>query len=158
MKKQLKIILLASHLALFGAGVGLGIYILPILTAQENATIAEIEEVQKVAKYSGEFKKDQKGGDALHWANGQLFVTDNEIVFKGDVAPGPDYKIYLTKKQATDKESFLDIKKEAILIGELKNFGNFKKTIPASVNVNEFTTVQIWCEHFSKFIGSAKYQ
>jgi len=26
MKKQLKIILLASHLALFGAGVGLGIY------------------------------------------------------------------------------------------------------------------------------------
>ena len=80
MKKQLKIILLASHLALFGAGVGLGIYILPILTAQENATIAEIEEVQKVAKYSGEFKKDQKGSDALHWANGQLFVTDNEIV------------------------------------------------------------------------------
>ncbi|WP_258925551.1 DM13 domain-containing protein [Pseudomonas paracarnis] len=40
----------------------------------------------------------------------------------------------------------------------MKNFGNFKKTIPASVNVNEFTTVQIWCEHFSKFIGSAKYQ
>ncbi len=36
MKKQLKIILLASHLALFGAGVGLGIYILPILTAQEK--------------------------------------------------------------------------------------------------------------------------
>ncbi|MEG0269115.1 MAG: hypothetical protein RR821_02585, partial [Clostridia bacterium] len=49
----------------------------------EDYSIAEIEEVQKVAKYSGEFKKDQKGSDALHWANGQLFVTDNEIVFKG---------------------------------------------------------------------------
>ncbi|MGZ7459384.1 DM13 domain-containing protein [Pseudomonas sp. Ma2-10] len=158
MKKQLKILLLASHLAFFGVGVGLGIYILPILTAQENATLSDIEAVKKVASFSGKFEKDQKGSDALHWANGELYVSEHNLVFKGDVAPGPDYKIYLTKTQATDKESFLAIKKEAILVGELKNFGNFKKTIPDSVNVNEFTTVQIWCERFSKFIGSAKYQ
>lgn len=158
MRMRLIVILLASHLALFGLGVGIGIYILPILTATENASLNEVEEVKKVATYGGSFTKEQKGSDALHWAEGELYVSDHEIAFKGEVAPGPDYKIYLTKTQATDEESFLAIKKDARLIGELKNFGNFTMTIPDSININEFTTVQIWCERFSKFIGSANYQ
>lgn len=158
MKTRIKITLLISHLVVFGAGTGLGIYLLPILTAQENASLSEINDVRKQAKYKGAFTRNQKGSDVFHWAEGEIYVTDNEIAFKGEVAPGPDYKIYLTKKQATDKRSFLEIKKEAVLIGELKNFGNFRKSIPDNVNVNEFTTVQIWCERFSKFIGSAEYR
>lgn len=158
MKTKLKVFLLISHLTFLGAGTGLGIYLLPILTAQENASLNEINDVKKLAKYKGEFNRNQKGSDVFHWAEGELYVTDSEIAFKGQVAPGPDYKIYLTKAQAVDKNSFLEMKKEAVLIGELKNFGNFRKSIPASVNVNEFTTVQIWCERFSKFIGSAVYQ
>ena len=137
-------------MAVLGAGTGLGIYLLPVLTAQENASLNEINDVLKKAKYKGEFTRNQKGSDVFHWAEGELYVTDNEIAFKGEVAPGPDYKIYLTtKKQTVDKSSFLEIKKEAVLIGELKNFCNFRKSIPDSVNVNEFTTVQIWCERFS---------
>jgi hypothetical protein len=158
MKTKLKVFLLISHLTFLGAGTGLGIYLLPILTAQENASLNEINDVKKLAKYKGEFDRNQKGSDVFHWAEGELYVTDSEIAFKGQVAPGPDYKIYLTKAQAVDKNSFLEMKKEAVLIGELKNFGNFRKSIPDSVNVNEFTTVQIWCERFSKFIGSAVYQ
>ncbi|WP_392588979.1 DM13 domain-containing protein (plasmid) [Serratia ureilytica] len=158
MKTKLKVFLLMSHLTFLGAGTGLGIYLLPILTAQENASLNEINDVKKLAKYKGEFNRNQKGSDVFHWAEGELYVTDSEIAFRGQVAPGPDYKIYLTKAQAVDKNSFLEMKKEAVLIGELKNFGNFRKSIPDSVNVNEFTTVQIWCERFSKFIGSAVYQ
>lgn len=158
MKTKLKVFLLISHLTFLGAGTGLGIYLLPILTAQENASLNEINDVKKLAKYKGEFNRNQKGSDVFYWAEGELYVTDSEIAFKGQVAPGPDYKIYLTKAQAVDKNSFLEMKKEAVLIGELKNFGNFRKSIPDSVNVNEFTTVQIWCERFSKFIGSAVYQ
>ncbi|MBN5232545.1 DM13 domain-containing protein [Serratia marcescens] len=158
MKTRIKIIFIFSHLMFLVAGTGLGIYILPILTAQEDISLNEINEVQKKAKYKGEFSRNQKGSDVFHWAEGELYVTDNEIAFNGEVAPGPDYKIYLTKEQAVDKNSFLEIKKEAVMIGELKNFGNFRKNIPNSVNVNDFTTVQIWCERFSKFIGSAKYR
>ncbi|HEI9850648.1 TPA: DM13 domain-containing protein [Serratia marcescens] len=157
MKTKLKVFLLMSHLTFLGAGTGLGIYLLPILTAQENASLNEINDVKKLAKYKGEFNRNQKGSDVFHWAEGELYVTDSEIAFRGQVAPGPDYKIYLTKAQAVDKNSFLEMKKKAVLIGELKNFDNFRKSIPDSVNVNEFTTVQIWCERFSKFIGSAVY-
>lgn len=158
MKTRLKIILLISHLAVLGAGIGLGIYLLPVLTAQENASLNEINDVRNQAKYKGEFTRNQKGSDVFHWAEGKIYVTDHEIAFKGKVAPGPDYKIYLTRKQAMDKNSFLEMKKEAVLIGELRNFGNFRKSIPDNVNINEFTTIQIWCERFSKFIGSAEYR
>lgn len=158
MKTRFKIILLISHLVTLGSGTVLGIYLLPILTAQENATLNEINDVRKLAKYKGVFTRNQKGSDFFHWAEGELYITDKEIAFKGEIAPGPDYKIYLTKRQAVDKTSFLEIKKEAVLIGELKNFGDFRKSIPNRINVDEFTAVQIWCERFSKFIGPAEYQ
>ncbi|MEI0390009.1 hypothetical protein R1M63_27195 [Klebsiella sp. 91681] len=48
MKTRLKVILLISHLAVLGAGTGLGIYLLPILTAQENASLNEINDVRKL--------------------------------------------------------------------------------------------------------------
>lgn len=157
MKRRIKNILMVTHLTMLGLGFGAGIYILPILTAQEDAAFNEIEEVKREAKYSAHFTKNQNGSDALHWANGDLYVSERDIAFRGEVAPGPDYKIYLTKTQAFDGDSFLEMKKDAVLVGELKNFGNFRKAVPLSVDINEFTTVQIWCERFSKFIGSAKY-
>lgn len=150
--------LLASHLAFFSIGVGSGIYILPILTAEQNSSEAEIQAVQQNARYTGLFVKNQKGSNAVHWVDGKLFVTDSQIAFKGTVAPGPDYKIYLTKTLAEDKASFLKIKMESLYIGDLKNFGNFKKQLPNGVNIDDYTTVQIWCERFGQFIGSASYK
>lgn len=158
MKKRLKVAMLASHLALFGVGFGVGIYVLPILTAEKNSTSEEIDSVKKSARFSGEFKKSQKGSNAVHWAEGKLYVNDKEIAFEGSVAPGPDYKIYLTKTYADDRESFMKIKDESLYIGDLKNFGNFKKSLPNGVNVDEYTTVQIWCEQFEQFIASASFK
>ena len=59
MKTRLKVILLISHLAVLGAGTGLGIYLLPILTAQENASLNEINDVRKLAKYKGQQKESR---------------------------------------------------------------------------------------------------
>ncbi|WP_202300946.1 DM13 domain-containing protein [Dryocola clanedunensis] len=158
MKKITKVILLASHLALFGVGIGVGIYILPVLTAESDASTVEIQQVKDAARYTGLFDKNQKGSNAVHWVDGKLYVTDTDIAFEGSVAPGPDYKIYLSKTQADDRQSFLDIKDDSLYIGDLKNFGNFKKSLPNGVNLDEYTTVQIWCERFEQFIGSAKFK
>jgi len=158
MSGKIKAFLAISYLVVFGLGAGLGIYILPILTAKPNATIAQVQDVAKRAVYQGQFSKDQEGSDAVHWAEGKLFVAPDGIAFEGNVAPGPDYKIYFTKEQAHNAKEFLAMKDQAVLIHDLHNFGNFAKPIPSSFDVNEYTTVQIWCEAFSKFIGSAKYR
>ncbi|MGL4861220.1 MAG: DM13 domain-containing protein [Enterobacteriaceae bacterium] len=158
MKCKMTAILLVSHLAVAGLGFAGGIYLLPILTAEKSASYDEIAAVKAVAKYTGTFSKNQKGSDALHWVDGKLYVSGDNIAFEGKIAPGPDYKIYLTKEQANDKETFLAMKDQAVLIGSLKNFDNFVKKIPEHINPDEYTTVQIWCERFSQFIGSAKYK
>lgn len=160
MKSSVKliIVLLVSHFMFFGIGFGAGIYFLPVLTASQNATSEDVQQVKDNARYFGHFTKNQKGSNAVHWADGKLYVSNNEIAFEGSVAPGPDYKIYLTKTRADDRDSFLKIKDDALYIGDLKNFGNFQKTIPEGVNIDDYTTVQIWCERFGQFISSASYQ
>lgn len=47
MKTNIKALFFASHLALFGVGFGVGIYVLPILTAEKNSSADEIKEVKK---------------------------------------------------------------------------------------------------------------
>jgi len=158
MNNKMKVALLISHLCLLGVGFGAGIYVLPILTAEKNSTADEIKSVQNRARFSGIFHKNQKGSNAVHWAEGRLYVSDNEIAFEGSIAPGPDYKIYLTKTYADDRTSFMKIKDESLYIGDLKNFGNFVKVLPNGVDINEYTTVQIWCERFEQFIASAAYR
>ena len=158
MTGKLKAFLALSYLVVFSLGIGLGIYILPILTAQPNAAESEVTRVEQQALYATHFSKDQSGSDALHWAEGKLYVAPHALAFEGEVAPGPDYKIYLTKEQANNAQEFLAMKDQAVLVSELHNFGNFSKVIPANMDVNEYTTVQIWCETFSKFISSAKYR
>ena len=87
MKTRLKVILLISHLAVLGAGTGLGIYLLPILTAQENASLNEINDVRKLAKYKGDFKRNQKGSDVLHWA--AMFFTGQRASFTLPITKSP---------------------------------------------------------------------
>jgi len=74
------------------------------------------------------------------------------------IAPGPHYKIYLTKTQAFDQHSFLQIKHQSALIGDLNNFGDFIKSLPEGIDPQEYCAVQIWSEQFSKFVGSARYR
>nr|MCB7500130.1 hypothetical protein [Enterobacter roggenkampii] len=48
-------------------GFGVGIYVLPILTAEKNSSADEIKEVKNNARYTGAFFKNQKGSNAVHW-------------------------------------------------------------------------------------------
>ena len=99
-----------SHSAILAIGFALGIYLLPIITAPKSVDINEIEKLSSNVIYQTEFKKGQRGNDFLHWGEGKVMITNSEIIFKGKIAPGPDYKIYLTKKYVEHEDEFLPIK------------------------------------------------
>jgi hypothetical protein len=147
-----------SHSAILAIGFALGIYLLPIITAPKPAAISEIEKLSSNVIYQTEFKKGQRGNDFLHWGEGKVMITNSEIIFKGKIAPGPDYKIYLTKKYVEHEDEFLPIKSKAVFISDLKNFENFIIPINSNINFSEYNTIIIWCEAFKEFITSAKYQ
>lgn len=150
--------LIFSHGAVLGIGFALGVYFLPILTAPKSANLSQIEQVVANPVYKAEFKKGQRGNDFFHWGEGQLVITNNEIALKGKVAPGPDYKIYLTKKFIEHEDEFLPIKQNALYVADLKVFENFIVPLDKKINFEDYNTILIWCEAFKEFITSAKYK
>ncbi|MFN8828511.1 MAG: DM13 domain-containing protein [Labrys sp. (in: a-proteobacteria)] len=152
------IILLTSHSIVLAIGFALGIYFLPILIAPDGPDKAIVAEVAQKALYTGEFRRGLKGNDFVHWGEGTVSISATKIVHVGRLAPGPDYKLYLVPTFVEDEQQFLAIKNTAQRIGDIKSFEGFLIDVPATVNVDDYTTVLVWCETFSEFITAAKYR
>lgn len=152
------LVLAASHGVALLIGFGLGIYVLPILTAPPSPDTAVLEEMAAGALYRGEFSRDRQGSDFLHWGEGTISLTPTEVVHTGKLAPGPDYKLYLVPRFVENEDQFLSVKDHAQLIGDVKTFNGFLLKVPAGVDIEQFNSVLIWCETFSEFITSARYR
>ncbi len=147
-----------SHGLFFVLGFGLGIYVLPILTAADPPSTSEMQVLESAEKLTATFRRDLKGSDFFHWGEGEVTVTPTHIAHRGRLAPGPDYKVYLASEFVEDKEAFLAIKDKAVRIGDVKGFSGFLVPVPGSVDVKQYTTVVVWCETFKAFISAAKYR
>ncbi len=152
------LILSGTHLGMLAVGFALGIYLLPILTAPPSLDKSMLASTAQSARYKTEFKRELKGSDFLHWGEGRVSLSARKIVHEGKLAPGPDYKLYLSKSFAEDEAGFLKIKTEAVRIGDVKTFDGFLLEVPENINVDDFSTVIVWCESFGEFITAAKYK
>ncbi len=149
-------LLLFTHVAALAVGFALGIYALPILIAPKGPSVAEVQ--SGVSKYQGKFHRDLKDSDPLHWGEGLLLVSSRRIALLGEIAPGPDYKLYLSPEFVETEEHFKRIKSTMTRVGDVKTFKNFVVEVPDAVDIERFTTVVVWCETFSEFITAAKYK
>ena len=156
MKKLLFVI--ASHAAALGLGFALGIYALPILTAPAAPTSADLTLAVNQAVYTGQFRRDLKDSDALHWGEGIVSLGRQSIVLNGKLAPGPDYKLYLSPEFVETEADFMRLKPRMVRVGDVRTFENFVVLVPESVDISRYNTVIVWCESFSQFITAAKYQ
>ena len=95
-----------------------GVYALPILTAPKARPAAEVNALAKVAVFHGEFHRDLKGSDAFHWGEGTVSVGPRTVSLVGKVAPGPDYKLYLSPEFEARKLSNVD-RVKALYLGGL---------------------------------------
>ena len=43
-------------------------------------------------------------------------------------------------------------------IGDVKTFENFLVSVPAGVDINDYSSVIVWCESFGEFITAARYR
>ncbi|MCY6382121.1 DM13 domain-containing protein [Hoeflea prorocentri] len=152
------ILLLISHGAVLAIGFALGIYLLPIITAPPSPDAAVLEERAQAAQFSAEFTRDLRGSDFLHWGEGKISLTPDQIVHEGRLAPGPDYKVYLVDRFVEHEDEFLPVKAASPLIGDVKSFEGFLINIPEDIDITQYTTVLTWCETFGEFITAAKYR
>ena len=135
MKKKI-ILLITSYAIVFVLGFGLGIYILPILTSPKSVDIDKIIKFEENALYKTSFVKDLKGSDLFHWGEADVSVSNNKIIVNGSIAPGPDYRLYLTKEFVEQEEEFLSVKDNARYVVAVKTFTNFVLLILEDIDKN----------------------
>ena len=152
------ILLLCSHGAVLAVGFTLGVYFLPILTEPQGPDEAVLAEAAAGAQYQVSLTRDLAGSDFLHWGEGTVSISPQQIVHKGELSPGPDYKLYLVKEFVEDEAGFLAVKDAAVQLGDVKTFDGFIVDVPADVSIDDYTTVLVWCEAFGEFITAAKYR
>ncbi|KDM93473.1 DM13 domain-containing protein [Photobacterium galatheae] len=158
MKLKTFMTLSVTHLSVGVLGFVLGIYLLPILIAPPAPTEAEVIQISSQAQYSATFRKDLKDSDTFHWGEGQVSLTAEFITFMGQLAPGPDYKLYVSPAFVETEADFQRLKNEMALVGDVKTFENFVVEVPQDIDLSGYNTVIVWCETFGEFITSAKYQ
>lgn len=153
-----KLLLLVSHLLALGLGFALGVYFLPVLIAPPAPTAAEVSAQASAAAYQGRFRRDLKDSDALHWGEGTVSVSAGSIALSGELAPGPDYKLYLSPQFVETELDFHRLKPVMVRVGDVKTFRNFLVPVPAGVDPTRYNTVVVWCETFGQFITAAQYK
>ena len=77
---------------------------------------------------------------------------------RGEIAPGPDYQLYLSPQFVETEADFVSLKPDMVRVGAVKTFENFIVPIPESVDPGQFSAVIIWCESFGEFITAASYR
>lgn len=147
-----------SHAATLFIGFAVGIYILPILTEADAPSLMELESLAKGSQYQGQFRRDLADSDFLHWGEGDVAVGRRSVSLIGRLAPGPDYKLYLSPEFVETERDFYRVKPRSMRLGDVRRFTNFVVPVPESVDVSKYNTVIIWCETFSQFITAAKYR
>lgn len=153
-----RLLLIASHVLAAAAGFALGIYALPILTAPAAPSAAEVASQRGQATYTGQFRRDLKDSDLLHWGEGTVSLGRQSITLSGKLAPGPDYKLYLSPEFVETEADFVRLKARMMRVGDVKTFENFIVPVPESIDVSRYNTVIVWCESFGQFITAAKYR
>ncbi|MEZ5653128.1 MAG: DM13 domain-containing protein [Burkholderiaceae bacterium] len=151
-------LLVITHLGALALGFALGVYFLPILIAPPAPSEQALARLASESSFEGQFRRDLAGSDALHWGEGKVSVGRKAISLVGKLAPGPDYKLYLSPRFVETEADFIRHKAEMVRVGDVRTFENFAVDVPAGVDIEKFDTVIVWCEAFGEFISAAKYR
>jgi len=150
--------LVLSHLAVLLLGVALGMYLLPIIVAVPAPDAAQLRALAAQARYSGEFRRKLADSDLLHWGEGTVAVDSAAIALIGRLAPGPDYRLYLSPQFVQTEAEFRRLKSDMVEVGPVRSFDNFLVPVPAGIDVDAYRAVIVWCERFGQFITAASYR
>jgi len=155
----LKYLLIAvTHLVAILVGFAAGIYALPVITAPAGPSVEQVRSQAGLAEFTGVFRRDLADSDALHWGEGTLYVGPDRITLEGRLAPGPDYRLYLSPAFVETEADFLALKQDMVEVGLVRTFENFMIPVPEAIDPSEFNSAIVWCETFGQFITSASYQ
>jgi len=135
-----------------GGGVGIGIVIFTPPAA--NAALNADELTAIVAR--GRFIRTNTM-DPVRYGSGGVTVLQRTVFLESDfkVGPGPKFRVYLVPKASIRRSR--DVSgTDFVDLGPLRAFkGSQKYTVPATVNLADYSSVVIWSTAFGVLISPA---
>ena len=158
MKTRTALILSITHLFALAIGFAAGIYVLPILIAPPAPDLSTVEQAAENSRFAGEFSRDRRDSDALHWGEGRFSIGADAVSFVGKLSPGPDFRLYLSPEFVETEADFQRLKPAMLQVGDIKTFKNFIVPLREGVDPSKYNTAIVWCESFGEYITSGMYQ
>lgn len=158
MKMKVLMFLLISHIAIGLFGFMLGIYTLPIISAPPSPQTSALQPMSQNALYSAEFVRELQDSDSLHWGEGKVSISNNNVSFIGELAPGPAYQLYFSPTFVETEADFQRLKANMVSVGDIRTFNNFIVPLHNEIDLEQYNTVIVWCESFEQFITAAQYR
>ena len=150
--------LAVSHVAALAVGFAAGIYALPILIAPPAPDSDSVARAASRSEFVGTFSREREDSDALHWGEGEVSIGPDAVAFTGRLAPGPDYRLYLSPGFVETESDFNRLKPRMVQVGEVKTFENFIVPLGNGIDPSRYDTVIVWCETVGQFTTSARYE
>ena len=72
------------------------------------------------------------------------------------MAPGPDYRLYLSPEFVETEADFNRLKSTMVAVSTVTSFDNFVIELSQPIDYSKYNTAIIWCESFGQFISSAQ--
>lgn len=140
-----------------GLGFAAGIFVYPYvfladIVAQEKVENAEAKKVVATGKFI-----HANPSDPIHYGSGSVTVYDDVVHLSSDfeVGPGPKFHVYLVPLETVTPSTEVT-KTMYVDLGRLRAFkGSQNYAIPTGLDLKQYKSVIIWCEHFSVLISPA---
>ena len=140
------------------AGFAVGIFAYPYIfladiVADEKFEAAGMETVIATGSFV-----HANPSDPIHYGKGGVTVYSGAVQLHEDfeVGPGPAFHVYLVPEAAVTPDT--DVARTMFVdLGRLRAFrGSQVYPIPDGIDLSDFGSVVIWCEHFGVLISPAR--
>lgn len=157
MAKNILIFVIGALLGTAG-GFALGIFVYPFIFLSDIVGTDKVENrASKQVVARGTFMHANPS-DPIHYGKGRVTVYADLVHLEADfeVGPGPKFHVYLVPERKVTPST--DVAKSMYVdLGRLRAFkGSQNYLVPAGVNLANYGSVVIWCEHFGVLISPAE--
>lgn len=151
------IVFLAGALLGAVAGFAVGIFAYPYIFLADIVAMERLEPAASRKLIAQGMFAHANPADPIHYGKGKVSVYEGLVRLESDfeVGPGPKFHVYLVPEKNVRPDTAV-AKTMYVDLGRLRAFkGSQNYVVPEGVNLANYGSVVIWCEHFGVLISPA---
>lgn len=140
-----------------GGGFAIGIFVYPYIFLADIVATEQVDASTAGSVVATGTFIHADPSDPIHYGSGSVTVYEGAVNLEADfdVGPGPKFHVYLVPDATVTPETVVE-DSMFVDLGRLRAFkGSQVYQVPEGIDLANYRSVVIWCEHFSVLISPA---